>query len=99
MIDAYLEHFEILRRIAERGLAQAQYEENAYALETGAIDQWQHMLDEIERTRLAVKGRLNEVYDVNAGIVFTLRADIRDMQKQITNLEETLENMRESPST
>jgi hypothetical protein len=42
------EQLEILRRIAERGLRLAQREAPSM------VDLWQHMLDEIERTRLVM---------------------------------------------
>ena len=44
------EQLDILRRIAERGLKQAQ---NRYWPQLGEADCWQHMLDEIERTKVA----------------------------------------------
>lgn len=51
------EQLEILRRIAERGLAQAQERK------TQDVDIWQHMLDEIARTKPMVGKHLYEVDD------------------------------------
>ena len=45
MLTTLIEQLEILRRIGERGLKQAQ-EDN-----TSGIDCWQHLLDEIQRTQ------------------------------------------------
>lgn len=46
------EQLEILRRIAERGLQQA------HSLAPATVDIWQHMLDEIGRTRILLTLRV-----------------------------------------
>lgn len=44
------EQLEILRRIAERGLRQAEIYTDTYQ-----VDLWVHMLDEIERAKLLLE--------------------------------------------
>ncbi len=49
MLENLIEQLEILRRIGERGLKQAQDND------TVSIDCWQHMLDEIKRTQIIIQ--------------------------------------------
>lgn len=47
------EQFEILRRVGERGLSLSRPAEGADGGDSAQLDLWQHMLDELQRTKVA----------------------------------------------
>jgi hypothetical protein len=54
--DAFIaEQFDILRRIADRGRNLSLPAGDQDGGDSAQLDLWQHMLDEIERTRAAVE--------------------------------------------
>lgn len=53
-----IEQLEILRRIADRGMSLSRPCIGADGGDSAQLDLWQHMLDEIERTKVAYERTL-----------------------------------------